>query len=85
VFFGYAKRRLAKKILGAPHIGWILDGPKAGGGMAKTMEIDSKSEGFLGAPTNGVISGHGAHRTTLIGRPDAGVSFGTGDPAAEPL
>jgi hypothetical protein len=40
-----AKRHLAKKILRPSHIGWILNGPKAGG---SAMEIDSKSEGFLG-------------------------------------
>jgi hypothetical protein len=85
VFLGYAKRHLAKKILRPSHIGWILDGPKAGGSVTETMEIDSKSEGFLGTPTDGVINGHGAHWTSLVGRPDAGVSFGAGDATAEAL
>jgi hypothetical protein len=47
VLLSRGKGCLSKKIFGAPHIGWIINRPKARGGVAEPMHIDAKTKRFF--------------------------------------
>ena len=61
VFLRRGKCCLTEKVLGAAHVDRVMDGPKGRGGVPETMQIDAKSEGFLGSLLHGDINGVRPH------------------------